>query len=82
MDLNRHIWEGWTVQSFIDELEPMYNQVFSDRGNYPWQRPLLKSELKEWCISEQPYYKKYIPEVVNYFWNKYSSKWESANKKN
>jgi hypothetical protein len=20
--LNKHIWEGWTVQDFIDELEP------------------------------------------------------------
>lgn len=21
MYLNKHIWEGWTVQNFIDELE-------------------------------------------------------------
>ena len=26
-----------------------------------------KEEVKKWCMQNQPYYKKYIPEVVNYF---------------
>jgi len=72
MDLNKHIWEGWTVQHFIDELEPIADIVFEDRGNnYPWQTPLTRQELKDWCMDNQPYYKKYIPEVVNYFAKKY-----------
>ena len=27
MNRNKHIWEGWTVGSFIDELEPMFDIV-------------------------------------------------------
>jgi hypothetical protein len=65
MNLDRHVWEGWTVQSFIDDLEPLFNQIMD--GN-SWQKPFAsKEEIKKWCMNEQPYYKKYIPEVVNYF---------------
>ena len=68
MNLDRHVWEGWTVQSFIDELEPSFNQIME--GN-SWQKPFTsKDELKKWCMDNQPYYKKHIPEVVNYFNNK------------
>lgn len=68
MNMNKHVWEGWTVQSFIDELEPSFNQIME--GN-SWQKPFKsKDELKKWCMQEQPYYKKYIPEVVNYFFQK------------
>jgi len=57
MSNNRHIWEGWTVQNFIDELEVTFPFVtFKD-----------KADLKQLCKSEQPYYKKHIPEVYNYF---------------
>jgi hypothetical protein len=62
---DRHIWEGWTVQCFIDELEPMFNLVMN---NNSWQKPFgTKQEIKDWCKSNQPYYKKHIPEVANYF---------------
>lgn len=65
MNLDRHVWEGWTVQCFIDELEPSFNQIMD--GN-SWQKPFnSKDELKKWCMDQQPYYKKHIPEVVNYF---------------
>lgn len=57
---SKHIWEGWTVQNFIDELEFAFKyKKFSD-----------KKELKDWCKSEQPYYKKHIPEVYNHFLKK------------
>jgi len=60
MNNNKHIWEGWTVQDFIDELEITFSyKRFDD-----------KNELKEWCKSEQPYYKKHIPEVYNHFLKK------------
>lgn len=57
INYEKHIWEGWTVRDFIEALEVrlMY-QDFKDRD-----------ELKKWCMSEQPYYKKYIPEVVKHF---------------
>lgn len=66
---NKHIWEGWTVQSFIDELEPRFNQIMS--GLQFWEKPFKdRDELKKWCMENQPYYKKYIKEVVDYFWRK------------
>jgi hypothetical protein len=68
INLNKHIWEGWTVQSFIDELEPTFNQIMN---NQSWEKPFkTKDELKEWCKDNQPYYKKHIPDVVNYFLSK------------
>ena len=68
MNLDRHIWEGWTVQDFIDDLEPQFNQIM---GGQSWKDPFKsKEELKRWCMENQPYYKKYIPEVVTYFYNK------------
>ena len=71
-DLNKHIWEGWTVQDFITELEPTLDMI--QNGN-SWQKPFkTKAELKSWCIDNQPYYKKYIPEVVNYLAKKYNIK--------
>jgi len=65
---NKHIWEGWTVGQFIDELETMFNQIMSGNSH---QKPFTsKEEVKKWCMENQPYYKKHIPEVVNYFYDK------------
>lgn len=74
MDLNKHIWEGWTVQSFINELEWLFNMIMSGKSHV---KPIKDSkELKEWLKSNQPYYKKHIPEVYKYFkvkFDKYQS---------
>ena len=60
MKTDKHIWEGWTVQDFIDELEVTFPFVtFKD-----------KADLKEGCKSEQPYYKKHIPGVYSHFLRK------------
>ena len=61
VDMNKHIWEGWTVGDFIEQLDMSYQY-----------HPPFKSrdEVKKWAKSEQPYYKKYIPDVVNHFWAK------------
>jgi len=62
---NKHVWEGWTVQDFINELEPTFNTIM---GNNSWHKPFKDNkELKQWCMDNQPYYKKHIPEVFNYF---------------
>ena len=72
VNLTKHIWEGWTVQSFIDELEPMLHQIMT---NNSWIKPIeTKEELKKWCMENQPYYKKHVPEVEKYFCNKYKIK--------
>jgi hypothetical protein len=68
MNLQKHIWEGWLVQDFINELEPLFNMIMD--GN-SWQKAFKdKQELKDWCKDNQPYYKKHIPEVYKYFLNK------------
>jgi hypothetical protein len=68
-NLNKHIWEGWTVGSFINELEPQVEQIMN---NNSWKKPFkTKEEIKVWCKDNQPYYKKHIPEVVKYFADKY-----------
>ena len=60
---DKHIWEGWTVGDFIDSIEAalffLKCTPFHD-----------KQSLKKWVASEQPYYKKHIPEVYNYFLQK------------
>lgn len=72
MNLNKHVWEGWTVQNFINELEPQIEMIM--KGN-SWQKPFTtKEEVKNWCKDHQPYYKKAIPEVNNYFIKKYNIK--------
>jgi len=65
MNRDKHIWEGWTVGDFIDDIEVTFNY----RSKYYkfWKS---KKDLKKWIISEQPYYKKHIPEVYNYFLKK------------
>lgn len=65
---NKHIWEGWTVGNFIDELEPQFTMIMNGQS---WQDPFTtRDEVKKWCMENQPYYKKYIADVVNYFWKK------------
>ena len=62
---DKHIWEGWTVGDFIDDIEVTFNYR-SKYSNF-WKS---KEDLKKWVASEQPYYKKHIPEVYKYFLNK------------
>lgn len=69
IDYNKHVWEGWTVQGFIDELQPSVAMIMSNRS---WQKPFrTREELKRWCMDHQPYYKKYIPGVVDHFCQSY-----------
>jgi hypothetical protein len=65
MNLNKHIWEGWTAQDFVNDLEPTFNMIQSGQS---WKKPFeTAQELKDWCKDQQPGYKKHIPEVFNYF---------------
>ena len=64
-DNTKHIWEGWTVQDFIDDLTPTFNQIINGGS---WQKPFKdKQDVREWCKDNQPYYKKHIPGVANHF---------------
>lgn len=69
-DMDKHIWEGWTVGDFVDELEPTVDLIMSGGS---WKKPFNnKRELASWLKDNQPYYKKAIPEVVGYFAKKYN----------
>ena len=71
-NLDKHIWEGWTAQDFVDDLEPLVKMIMEKRS---WQKPFTnKQEVKAWCMDHQPGYKKHIPLVVNYFCKKYNIK--------
>jgi len=62
---DRHIYEGWKISDFIEALEPQFNMI---NQNSSWQKGFeLYDDLKKWCKDNQPYYKKHIPEVYNYF---------------
>lgn len=71
MDINfdKHIWEGWTVGDFIKDLTPMIENRINFRGSFN-----NRAEVKKWCMENQPYYKKYIKEVVDYFCTKLNIK--------
>lgn len=70
--LQRVVWEGWTVQDFIDDLEPQVDMIM--RGE-SWRQPFkTKSELVAYLKDNQPYYKKSIPGVNSYFAKKYGLK--------
>lgn len=72
IDFSKHIWEGWTVGDFIKELEPLVAMIMRCDS---WVRPFgSKSDLADWCKDNQPYYKKPIPEVADYFAQKYNIK--------
>jgi hypothetical protein len=66
VNLDKHIWEGWTVGDFINDLEPMFNQI-QNASSWGDKAFKTKDDVKKWCMDNQPYYKKYIPDVVNYF---------------
>ena len=70
MDRDKHIWEGWTVGDFIDEIEPTFDRITKNDDWFMEKTFDSKQELKKWIKSEQPYYKKHIPEVYKYFLNK------------
>ena len=69
IDPDKHICEGLTVAYFIRELQPAADMIQADES---WHKPFKnREEVKRWCMSNQPYYKKYIPDVVNYFCQRY-----------
>lgn len=70
IDYNKEYWEGWLVKDFIEALEDDISNIMDDLSIIPPFKN--KDELKKYCMENQPYYKKYIPEVVEHFANKYN----------
>lgn len=72
INMDRYVWEGWTVGAFIRELAPQVEMIMSGQS---WREPFWnKQELADWCRDNQPYYKKRIPEVNSYFARMYNLK--------
>lgn len=70
INFNKHIWEGWTVQDFIEDIEYSMDIAVQEqrrRGN-----PIDREFIRKTTSSQQPYYKKVIPDVVNYFCDRYN----------
>lgn len=61
---------GRLVKDFIEALKDDISDIMDDLSIIPPFRN--KDELKKYCIENQPYYKKYIPEVIEHFTNKYN----------
>lgn len=72
INYNKHIWEGWLVQDFINELDELVTIALAGKSHFKTIQ--TKKDLKEFCMSNQPYYKKYIPEVVEHFAQKFNLK--------
>ena len=72
INYNKHVWEGWLVKDFIKELESLVGLAIT--GASYFKTIQNKTELKKFCMDNQPYYKKHIPEVVNHFAQKYNIK--------
>lgn len=72
INYNKHVWEGWLVKDFIKELESLVGLAITGASHFKTIQN--KTELKEFCMDNQPYYKKHIPEVVNHFAQKYNLK--------
>lgn len=70
--MSRIIWEGWTAEDFIHELEPLVKMIMNGEAIVkPFNN---RRELAAWCRDNQPYYKNNIPEVVKHFAKKYNIK--------
>ncbi len=68
--MDRDIYEGWTPRDFIEELEPTLDMI--QRGE-SWQKPLTtRAQVEKWTAENQPYYKKPVEEVVDYFCRRYA----------
>lgn len=69
IDYGRMIWEGWTVGDFIRELQPVIDLIMRGESCYPKFKD--RDELCRFITDHQPYYKRDIPEVQEYFARRY-----------
>ena len=55
MNRDKHIWEGWTVGDFIDDIEPTFNTIQRSDGFWNKVGFESKAQLKKWVKDNQPY---------------------------
>lgn len=72
IDMKREVWEGWTVEDFIESIEPELDMIMHGEAI---RKPFTtKAEMEKYAAYTQPYYKKTIPDVIEYFAEKYNLK--------
>lgn len=72
INMSRVVWEDWTVRDFVVELYPEIDLIMTGQS---WHDPFkTKKEMSDYLKDAQPYYKKPIPEVNEYFAAKYGLK--------
>ena len=69
---DREVWEGWTVRNFVDEICGELDMIMIG-GSFIEPFKTAK-ELVAHIKEIQPYYKKSIPEVNEYFAKRYNLK--------
>lgn len=71
---NKHIWEGWRVVNFINELEPTLDRLMDFIEGQVSCEPRFRSkaEIKNWVKNNLPYTTKALNEVTKYFVDKYN----------
>lgn len=72
INYNKHIWEGWRIKDFIDELEYAVDNLICN--SIEFHITVTRKDIEKCCIDNQPYFKKVIPEVVEHFCQKYNIK--------
>ena len=72
---DKHIWEGWKVSDFIDELEPQLDNIMDWNGGHGYADPVYKTkeDIKNWVKGNLPYTTKALREVTKYFVDKYNN---------
>ena len=57
VNLNKHIWEGWTVGAIYDEVKPFADNVQKGRDfrHTPFKN---RTEIADWIKYEYPNFKK------------------------
>ena len=71
INLDKVVHKGKTVNDFIRELEPNVSNIIryaKMNGIQPFQGN--EEKLKEWLISNQDGYEKYVPDIFYYFKDK------------
>lgn len=70
INMDKEIWEGWRVKDFIERLEPLVDMImYGEALHKPFK---TKEEMAAYITDWQPYYKKRIPGVIEYFAEKYN----------
>ena len=65
MDFYREVWEGWTPKDFIDEIRGVLDEIMGSQTSR--RKPRTRSALIRTIVDLQPYYKRRIREVEDYF---------------